>query len=85
MILKYSDINTNPNLLLVVQHFKINNRKQNKNTGHLFCAGQAEDVLAGDHPAVDENWLEALVAAVNHRIQHLKIKQNFCRCLGTVG
>ena len=28
-------------------------------------------MLAGDHPAVNEDGLQALVTAVNHRVQHL--------------
>lgn len=34
-------------------------------------AAQTEDVLAGDHPAVDKNRLVALIADVNHRIEDL--------------
>jgi hypothetical protein len=39
--------------------------------GDLLGAGEAEDVLAGNHSAVDEDRLQTLVAAVDHRIQHL--------------
>ena len=37
-------------------------------------AVQAEDVFARDHSAVDENGLEAGVAAVDHRVDDLKNK-----------
>lgn len=39
----------------------------------VFRAGtaQAEDVLAGDHAAVDEDRLVALIADVDHRIEDL--------------
>ncbi len=35
-------------------------------------AVEAEDVFAGDHAAVDEDGLEALIAAMDHRIDDLK-------------
>ncbi len=35
-------------------------------------AVEAEDVFAGDHATVDENGLEALIAAMDHGIDDLK-------------
>jgi len=36
---------------------------------------EAKDVLAGYHSSVDENRLVALIAAVDHRIEHLLANQ----------
>ena len=41
----------------------------------LLCAAETEDMLAWDHSAVDQDWFEAFVAAVDHWVHNLLSNQ----------
>ena len=52
----------------------------------LLGAAKTENMLAWNHSAVDQDWFQALVAAVDHRVHHLLSNQvhlqqdALCRC-----
>ena len=52
----------------------------------LLSAAKTENMLAWNHSAVDQDWFQALVAAVDHRVHHLLSNQVHlqqdaqCRC-----
>ena len=41
----------------------------------LLCTAETEDMLAWNHSAVDQDWFQALVAAVDHWVHNLLSNQ----------